>query len=166
MNDLHRWLLIYKWRKRLGPKSSLVCLSRFFSTENNWYFEYYVYRIILLKVLRLILGHMCVAVMEADKYWLFFSLIILSLFENLMLPCLHICFITELSQIEHRRIVRRRAINCDCPRHSSAVLLICDFANWRTYGVARDRGQCKNCTHVSPRRALIGCLTLSFLHQR
>ena len=72
---------------------------------------------------------------------------------------------TELSQIEHRRILGRRAINCDCLRHSSAVLLICDFANWRTYSVARDRGQC---THESPRRAPIGCLTLSFLilHRR
>ena len=37
--------------------------------------------------------------------------------------------ITELSQIEHRRILGRRAINCDCPRHSSVVLLICDFAH-------------------------------------
>ena len=63
---------------------------------------------------------------------------------------------TELSQIEHRRILGRRAINCDCPRHSSVVLLICDFAHERTYGVAWDRGQC---THESPRRALIGCLT-------
>ena len=35
---------------------------------------------------------------------------------------------TELSQIEHRRILGRRAINCDRPRHSSVVLLICDFA--------------------------------------
>ena len=54
--------------------------------------------------------------------------------------------ITELSQIEHRRILGRRAINCDCPRHSSAVLLICDFANSRTYGEAWDRGLC---THES-----------------
>ena len=53
---------------------------------------------------------------------------------------------TELSHIEHRRILGRRAINCDCPRHSFAVLLICDFANSRTYGVARDRGLC---THES-----------------
>ena len=68
-------------------------------------------------------------------------------------------YITELSQIEHWRILGRRAINCDCPRHSSAVLLICDFAHLRTYGVAWDRGQC---THESPRRALIGCLTLLF----
>ena len=56
------------------------------------------------------------------------------------------CNITELSQIEHRRILGRRAINFDCPRHSSAVLLICNFANSRTYGEAWDRGLC---THES-----------------
>ena len=35
--------------------------------------------------------------------------------------------ITELSQIEHRRILGRRAINYSDCRHSSTVLLICDF---------------------------------------
>ena len=43
---------------------------------------------------------------------------------------------TELSQIEHRCIRGRRAINCNCPRHTSAVLLISSFANWITDGSA------------------------------
>ena len=38
-------------------------------------------------------------------------------------PCLGhaLSSIIELSQIEHQRILGRRAINCDCPRHSSVV---------------------------------------------
>ena len=62
--------------------------------------------------------------------------------------------ITELSQIEHRPILGRRAINCDRPRHSSTVLLICSFADWRRTVVTEQWRWCMHSAHTVPWRHL------------